>query len=96
MSASSRPRSSVIIAGARTPMGRFLGSLKDFSGSDLGAIAIKAALDKGGVAPEQVEYVMMGQVLLAGEGQVPARQAALKAGIPGTVPAVSKIGRAHV
>jgi len=89
MSASSRPRSSVIIAGARTPMGRFLGSLKDFSGSDLGAIAIKAALDKGGVAPEQVEYVMMGQVLLAGEGQVPARQAALKAGIPGTVPAVS-------
>ncbi len=77
----------VIVAGARTPMGRLLGSLKDLSGSDLGGIAIKGALDKSGVAPEQVEYVIMGQVLTAGAGQMPARQAAVAAGIPMTVPA---------
>ena len=63
--------SSVIVAGARTPIGRLLGSLKDFSGSDLGGIAIKGALEKAGVAPEQVEYVIMGQVLTAGAGQMP-------------------------
>ena len=79
----------VIVAGARTPMGRLLGSLKDLSGSDLGGIAIKGALDKSGVAPEQVEYVIMGQVLTAGAGQMPARQAAVAAGIPMTVPALS-------
>ena len=67
---------SVIVAGARTPMGRLLGSLKDFSGSDLGGFAIKGALEKAGVAPEQVDYVIMGQVLQAGAGQIPARQAA--------------------
>ena len=72
---------SVIVAGARTPLGRFLGSLKDFSGSDLGGIAIKAALDKAGVRGDQVDYVIMGQVLTAGAGQIPARQAAVKAGI---------------
>ncbi len=77
---------SVIVAGARTPLGRLLGSLKDFSGSDLGAIAIKGALDKAGVTGEQVDYVIMGQVLTAGVGQIPARQAAVKAGIPMTVP----------
>jgi acetyl-CoA C-acetyltransferase len=81
--------SSVIVAGARTPMGRLLGGLKDFSGSDLGAVAIKGALEKAGVAPEQVDYVIMGQVLQAGAGQIPARQAAAKAGIPMTVPALS-------
>jgi acetyl-CoA C-acetyltransferase len=81
--------SSVIVAGARTPMGRLLGGLKDFSGSDLGAVAIKGALDKAGVSPEQVDYVIMGQVLQAGAGQIPARQAAVKAGIPMTVPALS-------
>jgi acetyl-CoA C-acetyltransferase len=80
---------SVIVGGARTPMGRLLGSLKDFSGADLGGFAIKAALEKSGVTPEQVQYVIMGQVLQAGAGQVPARQAALKAGIPGTVPALT-------
>ncbi|MFC7596749.1 acetyl-CoA C-acetyltransferase [Terrabacter sp. GCM10028922] len=80
---------SVIVAGARTPMGRLLGSLKDFSGSDLGGIAIKGALEKAGVAPEQVEYVIMGQVLQAGAGQIPARQAAHAAGVPMTVPAVT-------
>jgi acetyl-CoA C-acetyltransferase len=80
---------SVIVGGARTPMGRLLGSLKHFSGADLGGFAIKAALEKSGVAPDQVQYVIMGQVLQAGAGQVPARQAALKAGIPGTVPALT-------
>jgi acetyl-CoA C-acetyltransferase len=80
---------SVIVSGARTPMGRLLGSLKDFSGADLGAVAIKGALEKSGVAPEQVDYVIMGQVLTTGAGQIPARQAALKAGIPGSVPALT-------
>ncbi|MDV3221795.1 acetyl-CoA C-acetyltransferase [Intrasporangium sp.] len=80
---------SVIVAGARTPMGRLLGSLKDFSGADLGGMAIKGALEKAGVQPEQVEYVIMGQVLQAGAGQIPARQAAQKAGIPMTVPALT-------
>ncbi|NMN99469.1 acetyl-CoA C-acetyltransferase [Antrihabitans stalactiti] len=81
--------SSVIVAGARTPVGRLLGSLKDFSGSDLGGIAIKGALDKAGVAADQVQYVIMGQVLTAGAGQIPARQAAVAAGIPMDVPAVT-------
>ena len=85
---SDQPRS-VIVAGARTPMGRLLGSLKDFSGADLGGIAIKGALQRAGVAPEQVDYVIMGQVLTAGAGQIPARQAAAKAGIPMTVPALT-------
>ncbi len=79
----------VIVAGARTPMGRMSGSLKGFSGSDLGGFAIKGALDKAGVAPEDVDYVIMGQVLTAGEGQIPARQAAAKAGIPLSVPALT-------
>ena len=80
---------SVIVAGVRTPLGRLLGSLKDFSGADLGGLAIKGALDKAGVRGDQVDYVIMGQVLTAGAGQVPARQAAVKAGIPMTVPALS-------
>ena len=80
---------SVIVAGARTPLGRLLGSLKDFSGADLGGMAIKGALDKAGVRGDQVDYVIMGQVLTAGAGQMPARQAAAKAGIPMSVPALS-------
>ncbi|SER89835.1 acetyl-CoA C-acetyltransferase [Lentzea albida] len=80
---------SVIVAGARTPMGRLLGSLKDFSGAQLGGVAIKAALERAGVAPEQVQYVIMGQVLTAGAGQIPARQAAVAAGIPMNVPALT-------
>ncbi|GAA4539509.1 acetyl-CoA C-acetyltransferase [Pseudonocardia xishanensis] len=80
---------SVIVAGSRTPVGRLLGSLKGFSGAQLGGIAIKGALEKAGVAPEQVEYVIMGQVLTAGAGQIPARQAAVAAGIPMDVPALS-------
>nr|WP_284290272.1 beta-ketoacyl synthase N-terminal-like domain-containing protein [Angustibacter aerolatus] len=79
----------MIVAGARTPMGRLLGSLKDLSGADLGGVAIRGALQKAGVAPEAVEYVIMGQVLTAGAGQIPARQAAAKAGIPLTVPSLT-------
>jgi acetyl-CoA C-acetyltransferase len=80
---------SVIVAGARTPLGRMLGSLKDFSAVDLGGVAIKGALEKAGLRGDQVDYVIMGQVLTAGAGQIPARQAAVKAGIPMSVPALS-------
>ncbi|MDP9395257.1 MAG: acetyl-CoA C-acetyltransferase [Actinomycetota bacterium] len=80
---------SVIVSGARTPMGRLLGSLKDFSGADLGGIAIKAALERAGIRGDQVDYVILGQVLLAGAGQMPARQAAVKGGIPMSVPALT-------
>ncbi|MCP9957234.1 acetyl-CoA C-acetyltransferase [Streptomyces sudanensis] len=80
---------SVIVAGARTPMGKLLGSLKSFSAADLGGFAIKAALERAGIGGEQVQYVIMGQVLQAGAGQIPARQAAVKAGIPMNVPALT-------
>ncbi|WP_280370284.1 acetyl-CoA C-acetyltransferase [Nocardia wallacei] len=80
---------SVIVSGARTPVGRLLGGLKGFSGSDLGGFAIKAALEKSGVRPDQVDYVIMGQVLTAGAGQIPARQAAVAGGIPMDVPALT-------
>jgi acetyl-CoA C-acetyltransferase len=80
---------SVIVGGARTPMGRLLGSLKGFSGADLGGVAIEGALERAGIAGEQVEYVIMGQVLQAGAGQITARQAAMKGGIPMTVPALT-------
>lgn len=80
---------SVIVAGARTPMGRLLGSLKGFSAAELGGFAIKGALDRSGVSPDQVEYVIMGHVLQAGTGQITARQAAVKAGIPLNVPALT-------
>ncbi len=89
MSDSSPRPTSVIVDGARTPIGRLMGSLSGFSGADLGGIAIKGALEKAGVSPEQVEYVIMGQVLTAGAGQIPARQAAVKAGIPMGVPALT-------
>jgi len=80
---------SVIVAGARTPIGKLMGSLKDFSASDLGAIAIKAALEKANVPASLVEYVIMGQVLTAGAGQMPARQSAVGAGIGWDVPALT-------
>ncbi|WP_018683009.1 acetyl-CoA C-acetyltransferase [Actinokineospora enzanensis] len=80
---------SVIVAGARTPIGRLLGSLKDLTGAQLGGVAIKAALERAGVRPEQVQYTIMGQVLTAGTGQIPARQAAVAAGIPMDVPALT-------
>jgi acetyl-CoA C-acetyltransferase len=70
-------------------MGRLLGQLKDFSGAQLGAVAIKAALERAGVSPDQVQYVIMGQVLTAGAGQIPARQAAVAAGIGMDVPALT-------
>jgi acetyl-CoA C-acetyltransferase len=80
---------SVIVAGARTPIGKLAGALAGFSAMDLGGIAIKAALERAGVTPEDVGYVFMGQVLQAGQGQITARQAAVKAGIPMTVPATT-------
>ncbi len=80
---------SVIVAGARTPIGRLLGGLKDLSAADLGGVAIKGALAKAGVTGEQVEYVIMGQVIQAGAGQITARQASVKGGIPMTVPAIT-------
>lgn len=80
---------SVIVAGARTPMGRLLGSLKSFSGAELGGFAIKSALQRAGISGDQVQYVIMGQVLQAGAGQIPARQAAVKGGIPMDVPALT-------
>ncbi|MCU0280200.1 MAG: acetyl-CoA C-acetyltransferase [Candidatus Nanopelagicales bacterium] len=79
----------VIVAGARTPMGRLLGSLKGFSAADLGGFAIKGALERSGVTPDQVDYVIMGHVLQAGGGQITARQAAEKAGIGMDVPALT-------
>jgi len=80
---------SVILNGARTPMGRLSGNLKDLSATQLGSAAIKAALERSGVAPDQVQYVIMGQVLQAGGGQITARQAAAGAGIPMSTPALT-------
>ena len=80
---------SVILSGARTPIGKLSGGLANFSGTDLGGIAIKAALERAGISGEQVDYVFMGQVLLGGAGQMTARQAAVAAGIPMTVPATT-------
>ena len=80
---------SYIVAGARTPIGKMSGALASFSAADLGGFAIKAALERAGVAGNEVDQVIMGQVLMAGQGQVPSRQAAVKAGIPMNVPAVN-------
>ena len=80
---------SVIVGSARTPIGKLSGALAGFSATDLGGLAIKAALERAGVDAEQVDYVLMGQVLLGGQGQITARQAAVKAGIPMTVPATT-------
>ncbi len=82
-------REAVITGGARTAIGRLLGSLSDFSGAELGGIAIRAALDRSGMPAERVDYVIMGQVLQAGAGQIPSRQAAVAAGIPMTVPSLT-------
>jgi acetyl-CoA C-acetyltransferase len=80
---------SVIVAGARTPIGRLLGGLKDQSAADLGGVAIKGALEKAGVSGDQVEYVIMGHVIQAGAGQITARQAAVKGGIPMSIPSIT-------
>jgi acetyl-CoA C-acetyltransferase len=82
-------REAVIVSGARTAIGRLLGALATYSGAELGAIAIRAALERAGIAGDQVDYVIMGQVLQAGAGQIPARQAALAAGVPMSVPALT-------
>lgn len=80
---------SVIVSGARTPMGRLQGALSGFSAAELGGFAIKAALERAGLSGSEVDYVIMGQVLLAGAGQNPARQAAVKAGLGMDVPAIT-------
>ena len=80
---------SVIVSGARTPIGKLSGAFAGFSAMDLGGFAIAAALERAGVAPDQVDYVFMGQVLQAGQGQITARQAATKAGIPMSKPATT-------
>jgi acetyl-CoA C-acetyltransferase len=80
---------SVIVAGARTPIGRLLGGLKNQSAADLGGVAIKGALEKAGVTPEQVDYLIMGQVILAGAGQNPARSAGIAAGLPLNLPSIT-------
>ena len=89
MSTSTDQFSTVIVAGARTPFGRLQGSLKGFSAVDLGAVAIEGALERSGVPASAVEYVIMGQVLTAGAGQMPARQTAVKAGIGWDVPTLT-------
>ncbi len=80
---------SVIVGGARTPIGKLLGGLTKLSGTDLGGIAIAGALERAGITGDQVDYVIMGQVLQAGAGQIPARQAAVKGGVPLSVPALT-------
>ncbi len=80
---------SIIVAGARTPIGKMSGALASLSAAELGGIAIAEALARAGVAPDEVDHVIVGQVLMAGQGQVPSRQAAVKAGIPMSVPSVN-------
>ncbi|NDI15724.1 MAG: acetyl-CoA C-acyltransferase [Actinobacteria bacterium] len=80
---------SYLVAGARTPIGKMSGALAGFSAAELGGIAIAEALRRAGVAPDEVQHVIVGQVLMAGQGQVPSRQAAVKAGIPLRVPSVN-------
>ena len=80
----------VIVAGARTPIGKLSGALAGFTAMDLGGLAIAEALSRAGVSPDQVDYVLMGQVILAGQGQITARQAAVRAGIP-----MSRPGQHH-
>jgi len=80
---------SYLVAGVRTPIGRFQGSLSQLRAVELGTVAIRGALDRAGVAPDQIEYTIMGHVLQAGQGQITARQAAVAAGIPIDVPAIT-------
>jgi acetyl-CoA C-acetyltransferase len=83
------PTRSVIVAGARTPIGKFAGGFKDLPATELGAAAIREALSRAGIPADQIDYVIMGQVLQAGAGQITARQAAISAGIPKEVPAIT-------
>ena len=86
---SSNTGGSVIVAGARTPIGRLLGGLKSLSAAELGGVAIKAALEKAGVSGDQVDYLIMGQVIQAGAGQNPARTAGIAAGLPMSLPSIT-------
>ncbi|MGI8782953.1 MAG: acetyl-CoA C-acetyltransferase [Acidobacteriota bacterium] len=79
----------VLLSAARTPVGKFLGALKSLSATQLGSIAVRAAVERSGLAPDQIEEVILGNVVSAGLGQNPARQAALGAGLPVTVPALT-------
>jgi acetyl-CoA C-acetyltransferase len=89
MSDAQSSSASVIVAGARTPIGRLLGGLKDLSAADLGGVAIRGALEKAGVQPEQVDYLIMGQVIQAGAGQNPARAAGIAAGLSQSMPSIT-------
>src|SRR5947208_11946801 len=80
---------SVVVSGARTPIGKLSGTLASLTAMDLGGLAIQAALERAGLSPEDVDYVFMGHVLQAGQGQIKARQAAVEAGIPMTTPATT-------
>src|SRR3954463_6154248 len=82
-------RTPVIVSAARTPIGKFLGALSSLSAPELGAIAIRAALERSGVSPDEVQEVIMGNVIQGGVGQAPARQALLKSGIPSSVSAMT-------
>ena len=84
-----RPREAVIVSAVRTPVGRFQGTLVPLPASDLGGIAIRAAVDRSGVDPASIDEVLMGNVVLAGQGQAPARQAAIKAGLPSSIGATT-------
>jgi len=84
-----RPREAVIVSAVRTPVGRFQGTLVPLPASDLGGIAIRAAVDRSGVDPASIDEVLMGNVVLAGQGQAPARQAAIKAGLPPSIGATT-------
>jgi len=86
---SDKARTPVIVSGARTPVGRFLGGLSPMGAPDLGAVAVRAAVERAGISPDIVDEVILGNVVQAGAGQAPARQAAIGGGIPGSVPAVT-------
>ena len=86
---SDNSREAVIVSAVRTPVGRFQGTLASLSASDLGAVAVRAAVERAGVALASIDEVLMGNVVLAGQGQAPARQAAIKAGLPPTVGATT-------
>ncbi|MBC8262661.1 MAG: acetyl-CoA C-acetyltransferase, partial [Anaerolineales bacterium] len=85
----SNEREAVIVSAARTPIGRFQGTLSNVPASDLGAVAIKAAVERASIDPADIAEVLMGNVVQAGQGQAPARQAAIKAGIPNFVGATT-------
>ena len=86
---SNNSRKAVIVSAVRTPIGEFQGTLASLSASDLGGVAIRAAVERAGVEPASIDEALMGNVVLAGQGQAPARQAAIKAGLPPTVGATT-------